>query len=334
MTFLFTGACGFIGSNVILEFKRRYPDQRFMVIDKLSYATSPKTVELLKQNDVEVFEMDINDNILPILRAGQVKYLYHFAAETHVDNSFRNSIAFTKTNVLGTHNLLECCKVYGKLEKFVHVSTDEVFGSGEQGEVFEEDSSLLQPTNPYSASKAAAEMICRGYYKSYNLPIIITRMNNCYGPRQFIEKVIPKFATRYFGGKDLQIHGSGTQSRSFMHVSDVAKAFLIIQEKGELGEVYNVAMPEEDEVTIKQLAEAVLQLNLVNYHGKVDHVDDRKFNDFRYVCSSEKITKLGWKPDIDFVVGLTETFKWYQQHPDWFPDAKMYLSAHPTFDIE
>ena len=333
-TFLFTGAAGFIGSNVILEFASKYPEDRFIVLDKLSYATSDKTIKHLKDLDVEVIEMDINDNVLPILTCAQVDYVYHFAAETHVDNSFRNSIAFTRTNVLGTHNLLECCKVYGKLKKFIHISTDEVYGGNENGEIFGEDSSLLHPTNPYSASKAAAEMLCSAYKRSYGLPIIITRMNNCYGPRQFIEKVIPKFATRYFQGKDLQIHGSGTQSRSFMHVQDVANAFLIIHEKGVIGEVYNVAMPEDKEVTIKELAETIVGLNLnPEYKGKVDFVEDRHFNDQRYVCSSDKITALGWEPKIDFIVGLTQTFKWYNDHPDYFDNASMYLSAHPTFDV-
>lgn len=330
-TFLFTGACGFIGSNVISEFKKSFPEDTFIVLDKISYASSEKTVQWLESMDIKVIRMDINDNVLPVISENNVDYVYHFAAETHVDNSFRNSLAFTRTNVLGTHNLLECCKVYGKLKKFVHVSTDEVYGSGEEDEIFMENVSILKPTNPYSASKAAAEMLCNSYKMSYDMPIIITRMNNCYGPRQHIEKVIPKFSIRYLKNRDLQIHGSGNQGRSFMHVSDVARAFLTVHNSGSIGEVYNIGM--DDEVTIHELAKKVSDLSLIDYTGHIDYVDDRKFNDQRYVCCSKKIRLLGWEPKVDFFVGLQETVKWYRDNQDYFKDSDRYLDAHPTFDL-
>ena len=254
---LFTGACGFIGSNVLNYFLTKYPEVEFFNIDKLDYCANEANVNA---NDRYTFiHGNISDSsiIRFILKQYRIDTIFHFAAQTHVDNSFGNSLQFTEDNIKGTHTLLECAKEYGKLEKFIHMSTDEVYGEVALDHPgCTEEKSLLNPTNPYAATKAAAEFLCRSYYHSFKLPIIIVRCNNVYGPNQYPEKLIPKFIEHLRNNEKLPIHGEGKTRRNFIHSYDVATAFQIIYEKGIINEIYNIGT--RDEYTVLEIAQILI----------------------------------------------------------------------------
>jgi len=266
-----------------------------------------------------------------------VTSILHFAAQTHVDNSFGNSLQFTATNVLGVHTLLECSKSYGNLERFVHVSTDEVYGqSAYTGQGAIEGQTVLQPTNPYAASKAGAEHIVLSYFKSWKLPVIITRSNNIYGPHQYPEKVIPKWICRLSRGLKCPIHGDGSNQRAFMYVDDVINAYDLILHKGVIGEIYNFQSSTE-------ISNLELSARVVQACGKGDDptpwrefVSDRAFNDKRYNVDGSKLFELGWKEKVSFEDGLRKTVEWYSQnditHIWGDKTAYIALEAHPLFN--
>lgn len=311
---LVTGGCGFIGSaflNYMLSLDK-YNSCRFVNLDKLDYCGREKNVE---QKDNYIFvKGDICDGylILKLLNQYNIDTVINFAAYSHVDNSFDNSISFTENNVLGTHHLLESCRIWGNVKKIVHVSTDEVYGDIPLGTSNEE--SPLSPTNPYSASKAAAEMLVLSYKKSFNMPIIITRGNNVYGPRQYPEKLIPKFITNLLTGKPCPIHGNGLSKRSFIHCDDISKAFMTILEKGVIGEIYNIGSNDEYSVLEiwNMLKEAIDPIAISK------NVEDRVFNDPRYLIDCSKLQALGWKQEITFLSGLLDTITWYKENLNWF----------------
>ncbi|KAK6134462.1 hypothetical protein DH2020_031801 [Rehmannia glutinosa] len=244
---------GFIASHVANRLVRNYPDYKIVVLDKLDYCSNLKN--LLPSNyslNFKFVKGDIcsADLVNYILINENIDTIMHFAAQTHVDNSFGNSFAFTKNNIYGTHVLLEACKVTGQIRRFIHVSTDEVCGeTGENAAVGNHEASQLLPTNPYSATKAGAEMLVMAYGRSYGLPMITTRVNNVYGPNQFPEKLIPKFILLAMRGKTLPIHGDGTNMRSYLYCEDVAEAFEVVLHKGEVGHVYNIGTMEEKKVS-------------------------------------------------------------------------------------
>lgn len=313
MNILITGVAGFIGSNVLCYLVKKYPNYFFLGIDKISYCSSVKNFEEIENNENFVFvQADItNLEFMDFLfREYKINTVMHFAAYTHVDHSFGNSIIFTQNNVVGTHVLLETSKKHD-ISRFIHVSTDEVYGC-QEGKSTER--SILEPTNPYAATKAAAEHIVNSYHISFGLPIIITRGNNVYGPKQFPEKVIPKFIQSILAGEDLTIHGAGTQKRSFLYSLDVARAFDIILHNGEIGETYNIGC--EIEYNILDLARKLK--DKMESGVEVVHVKDREFNDQRYFISIDKLYQLGWKPEILFDEGLDLTIKWYKNHPNYF----------------
>lgn len=257
----------------------------------------------------------------------------HFAAQTHVDNSFGNSFEFSQNNILGTHVLLETVKAVGSIKRFLHVSTDEVYGesSFKFGEANSEQTSLLEPTNPYSASKAAAEMLVMAYGCSYDLPYIITRGNNVYGPHQYPEKAIPKFIMLARKGLNIPIHGDGKATRSYMHVSDAAAAFDSILHFGSLGEVYNIGAQEEREVL--SVATDVARMCGKDPSKLIRHVQDRKFNDRRYFIDCSKLLELGWKQEMSWEEGLQQTIEWYitnDQDSGYWGDLSEALEAHPA----
>ena len=234
----------------------------------------------------------------------------HFAAQTHVDNSFDNEEQFLQDNVFGTTSLLKACRFYGieKLERVIIVSSDEIYGSivPDHPGCLETDQPL--PTNPYSASKLSAEAMALAYYKSYNMPIIITRSSNIYG-RQYPEKLISKFIMLMLLGRPLTVHGRGTSRRNFMYEEDVARAFFIILEKGVVGEIYNIGTKVEYSVIeMINLLEKKLHMN-----AQIAYVEDRKFNDTRYGLNSEKIRKLGFDPKITIDEGLDHTIEWCKE---------------------
>jgi len=337
---LVTGGCGFVGSHMVLHLVKTYPHYFILNLDKLDYCASTKLLSSIENApNYEFIKGDILDSSLVsyILKKFKVTSIIHFAAQTHVDNSFGNSLQFTATNVLGVHTLLECSKAYGKLERFVHVSTDEVYGqSAYSGQGAVESQTVLQPTNPYAASKAGAEHIVMSYYKSWKFPIIITRSNNIYGPHQYPEKVIPKWICRLIRGLKCPIHGDGSNQRAFVYVDDVILAYDIILHKGTIGETYNF----QSYVEISNLE---LSNRVIKACGKSgdpaawrEFVSDRAFNDERYHVDGSKLFDLGWKEKISFEEGLKRTVEWYTTNDItkiWSDQtAVTALEAHPQFN--
>lgn len=312
MNILFTGACGFIGSNVINYFTGKYHKYNFFNIDKLDYCASETNVK--KTENYKFIYGNICDAklITRLLNIYKIDVIIHFAAQTHVDNSFGNSLQFTTDNVLGTHTLLECSKQYGKLSKFIHMSTDEVYGEVDINHEGCHEKSLLNPTNPYAASKAAAEFLCKSYNTSFNLPIIIVRGNNVYGPCQYPEKLIPKTICHLLNGEQCEIHGKGDTRRNFIHAYDVSRAIDIIFSKGSIGEVYNIG--SENEFSVSEIIQKILKMMNCNdkLESYVKYTQDRPFNDYRYSINCDKLKQLGWKETIDFDTGLFNTIEHYK----------------------
>ena len=310
---LVTGGCGFIGSAFLNYMTVKYPHINFINLDKLDYCAREYNVN--PANNYTFVKGDICDSlqVLTLLNQHNIDSVVHFAAYSHVDNSFNNSVHFTENNVVGSHKLLEACKTWGRVTRFIHVSTDEVYGEISDGDFHEQ--SILSPTNPYAASKAAAEMIALSYMKSFNMPIIITRGNNVYGPRQYPEKLIPKFILNLHNEKPCPIHGSGTNVRNFIHCDDVARAFEKILMDGVIGEIYNIGT--SDEFSVNDIA-LQLQKHVGVKKGNLVHVGDRPFNDMRYSINTDKLEQLGWKQTIDWETGIKQTVKWYLAHLNWF----------------
>ena len=311
---LVTGGCGFIGSNFINYMLDTYKDIKIVNIDKLDYCSDINNVYHKEKYKLIVSDINNSFNIKNVLENHCIDIVVHFAAQSHVDNSFGNSIQFTRDNVLGTHTLLECCRVYGKIEKFVHISTDEVYGEVDADHKGCNEKSLLNPTNPYSATKAAAEFLVRSYYHSFNLPVIITRGNNVYGPRQFPEKLIPRFISNLLIGKMCPIHGEGKTRRNFIYVDDVSRAVDTILRKGEINEIYNIG--SDDEYSVMDVLKTLIEeIGIKSPIEEVsEFVEDRAFNDFRYCVDSSKLEKLGWEKTISFKEGMNRTILWYKEH--------------------
>ena len=308
---LVTGGCGFIASHVIRHLLERY-SYRIINVDRLDECGSLHNCDDFAAHPNYTFvrgDVASVDLLRYVFKTNEIDTVLHAAAHTHVDNSFGNSLQFTLNNVYGTHVLLEAAREAG-VRRFVHVSTDEVYGSCDERK---EEGSVLDPTNPYAASKAAAEQIVRSYVNSFGFPAIITRGNNVYGPCQYPEKLIPKFALRLLRGRKCRLHGSGENRRHFVHVRDVAAAFVVILHKGVVGETYNIGTTDEfRNVDIaRRLVGVVKPGELAD--DWIEHVVDRPFNDVRYHLSFEKLAALGWAPQTDFTKGLEETVEWYRQ---------------------
>lgn len=317
---LVTGGLGFIGSNFVNYMVNKYKEIKIIILDKKDYCASEENV--LVNERVETFIGDIQNKelIMILLDRYNIDTIIHFAAQSHVDNSFFNSISFTINNILGTHVLLETARLYNEktnaLEKFIHVSTDEVYG-----EVTDDnprtESCTFDPTNPYAATKASAELIAKSYYYSYKLPVIITRGNNVYGPNQYPEKVIPKFICSLLNGNKITIQGTGENRRNFIYVDDVCRAFDLILEKGKIGNIYNISADHSNEYKVIDLGKKLIQLIKGIEENEVDtyieYIEDRKFNDYRYYISNNKLIELGWKPEsVDFDKNLQELVEWYR----------------------
>jgi dTDP-glucose 4,6-dehydratase len=243
-----------------------------------------------------------------ILVQHQITHIIHFAAQSHVQNSFEDSISFTKDNILGTHILLESVRKYNKVKKFIHVSTDEVYGESMNtvDESHKTEHSILCPTNPYAATKAGAELIAQSYSHSYKMPIIITRGNNVYGANQYPEKLIPRFIKLLEENKKVTIQGDGKSVRGFLHAFDTAKAFECILEKGTVGEIYNIGCDEGMEYSVMEIAQILIKMikNTENYDTWIEYIKDRPFNDRRYYISNQKLKDLGWNIEIELMDGL------------------------------
>jgi len=335
---LITGGAGFIASFVVRHFTIQYPEYNIISYDKLDYCASTNNTLSLEDLPNFIFEKgDITDakRTLEVLKKHNVDTIMHFAAMSHVDLSFGNSYTFTHNNVFGTHVLLEC-SVNSNVKRFIHVSTDEVYGEVETDGADLLETALLCPTNPYAASKAAAEMIVNAYHKSFKLPIIIVRSNNVYGPHQFPEKVIPKFTSLLNRGRKMILHGDGSPTRRYLFASDAAEAFDTIFHKGKNSEIYNIG--SRDEISNKDLCGLLLDqfgIPRSDWSKWVEHTNDRPFNDMRYAVDALKLSKLGWSQRTPFSVGLPLTIDWYRKFGEhWWGDISHCLSAFPLVKDE
>jgi len=316
---LITGGCGFIGSNYINYIFNKYNDFNIVNIDAMYYCASETNIEEEIRNSERYILIKGNlcsyDLVYHIITSYKIDYVIHFAAQSHVQNSFEDALQYTNDNIVGTHNLLEVVRRYGKVKKFIHVSTDEVYGESmlEHDESKKTEESILCPTNPYAATKASAELIAQSYYYSFNMPIIITRGNNVYGPNQYPEKIVPKFIKLLFEDKKVTIQGDGSNVRAFIHVADVVKAFDIILEKGVIGEIYNIGSDDNEEYTVKYVAEMLIKKikKTDNYSEYIEYITDRPFNDKRYYISNEKIKRLGWNITKNFDEGIDNLIEIY-----------------------
>ena len=311
MKIVVTGGCGFIGSHVAEHLREVFPGARLTILDKLTYAGDMDNVSHLVTGNgngkgVHLVVGDICDADLCRRVVRNADLVVHLAAESFVDNSFGDPLTFTIANTLGTHTLLEACR-RAEVPRFIHVSTDEVYGEVLRGEVGED--APFNPTNPYSASKAAAEMIILGYLRSYRQPIVRVRANNIFGIRQYPEKVIPKFCLSLALGGKLTIHGNGSHRRHYLHARDFAAAIALLIDKGVAGEVYNVG--SDDEYTTLEVAELVCDVFGKACHEEVVFVKDRPFNDRRYSISSARMQSLGWRPQRRLVDELCFVAQWY-----------------------
>lgn len=305
-----TGGAGFIGSHIVDEFIESYPQAQIVVLDKMTYAADIRNVKHhIEKKNFNLIVGDICDLETCERALTGADLLIHAAAESHVDNSFGNSLEFSKTNVVGTHCLMEACRRL-KTPRIIHISTDEVYGEVMEGTADEETN--LKPTNPYSASKAAAEMIISGFLQSFKLPIVMIRANNMFGTRQYPEKIIPKFMLMLMQDQKLTIHGNGENKRHFLAVRDFTNALKILNEKGEIGECYNIGTTQEYKNI--DIANMICDLFGLPPEKYIDYIEDRPFNDGRYAVNWDKITKLGWAPKINLKDEIKDIADWYLTH--------------------
>jgi dTDP-glucose 4,6-dehydratase len=305
---LITGGCGFIGSHFINYAFDKYDKINIINIDAMYYCANENNINerVRESNRYCLLKININDIKDSILDAYNINYIIHFAAQSHVQNSFEDAIQYTIDNVLGTHTLLEYCRKSGKIKKYIHVSTDEVYGESKLDENKKTELTLLKPTNPYAGTKAAAELITQTYLHSFNLPIIITRGNNVYGKNQYPEKIIPKFIYLLNNNKKVTIQGTGNALRSFLHVSDVVSAFDIILQKGKIGEIYNIGSDDKMEYSVIDIAKILIKKikDTDEYEKWIEYIEDRPFNDIRYYINNTKLKDLGWKINVEFMDGI------------------------------
>lgn len=311
---LVTGACGFIGSNFVNHYFPLNKCKKIVNVDAMYYCANEKNIEQKIRNNHRYIFVKGNiadkDLITNLLNTHKITHIIHFAAQSHVQNSFNDSLTYTHDNILGTHNLLECTRLYNKIQKFIHVSTDEVYGESmtEIDENQKTEHSILCPTNPYAATKAGAELIAQSYYHSFKLPIIITRGNNVYGPNQYPEKLIPLFIKLLQENKKVTIQGNGNTIRAFLHAKDTAIAFQTILEKGSVGEIYNIGCDDNMEYTVMDVAKILIKKikNTENYDDWIEYIEDRPFNDIRYYISNNKLKQLGWNITTSFDDGIND----------------------------
>lgn len=313
MRLLVTGGAGFIGSNFIRHMLEKYPDVRITNLDKLTYAGNPDNLKDIEDDErYDFVKGDVCDKGTVERLVKEADAIAHFAAETHVDRSIIDAGSFVLTDVFGTYRLLEAAKRFG-IERFVHISTDEIYGSINDGKFREGD--LIRPRNPYSASKAGAELLAMSYFTTHGLPVVVTRSSNNYGPYQHPEKLIPRFVTNALKGEKLPLYGDGKNVRDWLHVKDNCSAIDMVLRKGKSGEVYNVGGGNEKQnIEITRI--------ILDHLGKpgslIEFVKDRKGHDRRYALDSEKIRKLGWKPESDFESDLRKTVEWYKNNEWWW----------------
>lgn len=326
---LITGGMGFIGSNFIRFVLNLNQDYKILNVDKLTYAGNPENLKEFEQKypknyifyKADICDFDLIDDISV---KEKVEYIVNFAAESHVDRSINNPNIFVKTNVNGTQTLLNVAKK-NNIKKFLQISTDEVYGSLNLKEPSFKETTRLTPNSPYSASKASADLLIRSYYKSFGLPVNITRCSNNYGPYQFPEKLIPLMINNALNGKELPVYGDGANIRDWIHVNDHCSAILKVLLEGKVGEIYNIG--GDSELTNLELVKQLLKI-VDKPESLITFVKDRPGHDLRYAINHDKITKeLNWKPEIKFEEGLKMTVQWYLDNNKWLNNVlnKEYL---------
>jgi dTDP-glucose 4,6-dehydratase len=323
---LITGGAGFIGSNFIRYFINKHKDVEIVCLDSLTYAGNIDNLSDIMDNDRFIFiKGDICSREMAAKAMKGCDGVIHFAAETHVDRSIVDADAFLRTNVLGTYNLLlEADK--NRVKRFVHISTDEVYGSIDEGLFTEE--SPIDPSSPYSSSKASSDLLAISFHRTYSLPVIITRTCNNYGPYQYPEKVIPFFITNILEGKKVPLYGDGKNVREWIYVEDNCSAIDLIYHEGKVGEVYNIGSGFE-------LENIQLTNLIINALGKddswIEYVKDRPGHDRRYALDSTKIKNLGWKPRFSFEESITKTIDWYKNNRLWWENIRQKKTEFQKF---
>lgn len=302
MKVVVTGGLGFIGSNFV-----RHVDAEVLVVDALKYGSNKDN---LKGVDYELVEGNICDYNLMDKLIKDADVVVNFAAETHVDRSISNPYAFMESNVIGTYAILEAIRNNGG--RLVHISTDEVYGDIKDGSFREED--RLNPSSPYSASKASADMFVLSYVRTYGTDVVITRCTNNYGPYQFPEKLIPKAIIRASRNMKVPIYGTGENVRDWIYVKDHCEAIRLVMEKGKRGEIYNIGSGEEK--TNVEVVSAIMEI--MDKPDLIEFVEDRPGHDVRYSLDTSKVTELGWRPEYDFEQGLRDTVEWYLENEWWW----------------
>ena len=316
MKILVTGGAGFIGSNYIRMIFKRYPDIEIINFDKLTYAGNPDNLRDISASGYTFIKGDICDPYAVNKAMEGVDTVVHFAAESHVDRSIDDGSVFVRTNVLGTNTLLNCA-LQLDIKKFIHVSTDEVYGSIEEGSFVEGDP--LEPSSPYSSSKAGSDLLAMSYYITYGLPVSITRCTNNFGPYQYPEKLMPLFITNLMEGKKVPVYGTGLNIRDWIYVDDHCSGIDFVFNKGNSGEIYNIGGGSE--LTNLEITHRILKM-LGKDESSIEFVEDRKGHDLRYSLDCTKLYKMGWKPEYNFNTALESTVRWYQENRWWWEPLK------------
>jgi dTDP-glucose 4,6-dehydratase len=322
---LITGAAGFIGSNFVWLIEKMRPDWKVKILDKLTYAAGsgggwqnlhldknwPNVVELKFTGDI--CDLETVKELIQGMDA-----VIHFAAESHVDRSVADlaAIDFVKNNVIGTTNLLVAAKEVG-IKKFLYIGTDEEYGSIIDGSFSETD--LLMPSSPYSASKAGGTLMALAFWRSFNLPVIVTRSSNNFGPFQQVEKFIPRSITELIEGRKIKLYGSGANVRDWIYVEDNCLAILKVLEQGQPGEIYNIGAGNE--ISNLEIAQRIIT-QMEPDKTRIEYVNDRPGHDFRYSVNTAKLRDLGWRPTWDFDQALVKTIKWYRENQEWWRPQK------------
>lgn len=318
-TMLVTGGAGFIGSCFIRHILKKYLDYKVINLDALTYCGNLENLDDIKENpNYEFVHGNICDKNLIRNLVKKCDYVVNFAAESHVDNSIKYPEIFVETNVQGTLNLLQACKELG-IERFLQISTDEVYGSlGETGYFYE--TTPLQPNSPYSASKASADLLVRAYFETYGLPVLNTRCSNNYGPYQYPEKLIPFFISRLLKGEKVPVYGDGLNVRDWLYVYDHCEAIDVVLHKGKIGEIYNIG--GHNEKTNLEITHLILD-EMNKDKNSIEYVQDRLGHDRRYAIANDKITsELGWKPSVTFEQGIKLTIAWYLENQNWIKNLE------------
>lgn len=320
MKLLVTGGAGFIGSNFIFYMRKRHPDDSLVCLDKLTYAGNLSTLEpVMDDPGFRFIRGDIADRaaVYAVFEAERPDIVVNFAAESHVDRSIENPAVFLETNVMGTQILLDACKTYG-VSRYHQVSTDEVYGDLplDRPDLFFTEQTPLHTSSPYSASKAAADLLCGAYQRTYGLPVTISRCSNNYGPYQFPEKLIPLMIANALADKPLPVYGEGLNVRDWLYVEDHCKAIDLILQKGEIGQVYNIG--GHNEMRNIDIVRTILAL-LGKPESLITYVTDRKGHDMRYAIDPSFIHReLGWLPETGFEDGIRKTVQWYLDNRSWW----------------